>query len=94
MGSDFFRHFIEINLVIGLTEQSMPPQFFHARTLRDVGNQLLEIAYAVRISLDESVNELCRGGFFFSLQVLNVLWIVSSSRKFFDDTGDQVILFL
>ena len=94
MRSEFIRYCVEVNLVIGLTEQPMPPQLFHARTLRDVGNQLLEIAYAVRIAFDESVNELCRGGFFFFLLVLNVLRIVGSSRKFFDDTGDQVILFL
>ena len=94
MRSDFIGDRVEVNLVIGLTEQPMPPQLFYARTLRDVGNQLLEIAYAVRIAFDESVNELSRGGFFFSLQVLNVLRIVRSSRVFLDDTGDQVILFL
>ena len=82
MRSDFLRHSVEINLVIGLTKQSMPPQLFHARTLRNVGNQLLEIAYPVRIALDESVNELCCGGFFFSLLVLNVLRIVSSVGYF------------
>ena len=69
----------------------MPPQLFHARTLRNVGNQLLEIANAIRILLDESVNELCRGGFFFSLQVLNVLRILGRGRIFLDDTGDQVL---
>ena len=94
MRSDFIRYCVEVNLVIGLTEQPMPPQLFYARTLRDVGNQLLEIAYAVRIAFDESVNELCRGGFFFSLQVLNVLRIVRSSRVFLDDTGDQILLLL
>ena len=85
-----FRHLfcnsVEVNLVIGLTEQPMPTKFFHARTLRDVGNQLLKIANAVRIALHESVNELCCGGFFFFLLVLNVLRIVSSGRKFLDDT--------
>ena len=45
----------------------MPTDSFHARTFRNIGNQLLEIAYAIRIALDESVNELCRGGFFFFL---------------------------
>ena len=94
MRSDFIRYCVEVNLVIGLTEQPMPPQLFYARTLRNVGNQLLEIANAIRIALDESVNELCRGGFFFFLSVLNVLRIVGRGRIFFDDTGDQVILFL
>ena len=94
MRSGFIGDRVEVNLVIGLTEQPMPPQLFDARTLRDVRNQLLNIADAIRIALDESVNELCRGGFFFFLLVLNVLRIVGSSRKFFDDTGDQVILFL
>ena len=65
----------------------MPTDSFHARTLRNVGNQLLEIAYPVRIALDESINELCRGGFFFFLLVLNVLRIVGSSRKFFHLSG-------
>ena len=92
MRSDFIRYCVEVNLVIGLTEQPMPPQLFYARTLRDVGNQLLEIAYPVRISLDESVNELCRGGFFFSLLVFNVLRILGRGRIFLDDTGDQVLL--
>ena len=72
----------------------MPTQFFHAWTLCNVGNQFFKIANAIRIALDESINELCRGGFFFSLLVLNVLWIVCGGRIFFDDTGDQVILFL
>ena len=72
----------------------MPPQLFDARTLRDVRNQLLNIANAIRIALDECVNEFCRGGFFFSLLVLNVLRILGRGRVFLDDTGDQVILFL
>ena len=92
MRSDFLRHSIEVNLVIGLAEQPVPTKLFHARTLRDVGNQLFKIAYAIRISLDESVNELCRGGFFLSLQVLNVLRILGRGRLFLDDTGDQVLL--
>ena len=94
MRSGFIGDRVEVNLVIGLTEQPMPPQLFYARTLRDVGNQLLEIAYAVRIALDESVNELCRGGFLFFLPVLNVLRIVGRGRVFLDDTGDQALLFL
>ena len=94
MRSDFIHDSIEVNLVIGLTEQPMPTKFFHARTLRDVGKQLLEIAYPVRVALDESVNELCRGGFFFFLLVLNVLRILDRGRIFLDDTGDQVLLLL
>ena len=92
MRSDFLRHSIDVNLVIGLTEQPMPPQFFYAQTFRNVGNELLEIAYPVRVALDKSVNELCRGGFFFFLLVLNVLRIVSSGRIFLDDTGNQILL--
>ena len=76
-----------------LTEQPIPTDSFNARTLRNVGNQLLEIANAIRIAFDESVNELCRGGFFFSLLVLNVLRILGRGRVFLDDTGDQIILF-
>jgi hypothetical protein len=44
--------------------------------------------------LDKCVNELCRGGFFFFLQVLNVLRILGGGRIFLNDTCDQVILFL
>ena len=72
----------------------MPTDSFHARTLRNVGNQLLEIANAIRIAFDESVNELCRGGFFFFLPVLNVLRILGGGRVFLDDTGDQILLLL
>ena len=72
----------------------MPTDSFDARTLRNVGNQLYKIANAIRIALDECVNELCRGGFFFFLLVLNVLRILVRGRVFLDDTGDQVILFL
>ncbi len=75
-----------------LAEQPMPPQFFHARTLRDVGNQLFKTAYPIRIALDKSVDELCRGGFFFLLLVLKVLRILCGGRVFLDDTGDQVLL--
>ena len=92
MRSDFLRHCIEVNLGIGLTEQPMPTKFFHARTLRNVGNQFLEIVYPVRIALDKSVDELCRGGFFFLLLVLKVLRILCGGRVFLDDTGDQVLL--
>ena len=46
----------------------------------------------MRVALDKSVNELCCGGFFFSLQVLNVLRILGGGRIFLDDTGDQVLL--
>ena len=72
----------------------MPTKFFHAWTLRDVGNQLFKTAYPIRIALDECVNELCRGGFFFFLLVLNILRILGGRRIFLDDAGDQIILFL
>ena len=69
----------------GLQEDNSPPQesYYAYRT-----------ANATRIALDESVNELCRGGFFFSLLVFNVFQLLGKGRIFLDDTGDQVILLL
>ena len=88
----FFRDGIQINLVIALAKKAMRSQLFHSRPFRHVADHLVQLANAVSVTLNKSIDELACVALGGKALVVMILAIIFSRPVELDDVLHQSLL--